>query len=113
MQVTDEGFSAEQILGFGPGRHGGADRRSDRAIHLVVLLLAQPRCERDLENEKLAVERRRIDVVGQSRAVAHAEPEQLRTAREHGFDPRKHPGLDPAHAPSPAATILRAWSMAT
>src|SRR3954464_9145869 len=50
--------------------------------------LAQARRERDLENEKVAGERRRIDVIRQARAVAHAEPEKLRTTRENRLDAR-------------------------
>ena len=41
-------------------------------------------------------------MVGQARTIAHAEPEQLRTAREHGFDPLIHGGFDPAQGSLPS-----------
>src|SRR5258707_15181541 len=74
MQVADEGFAGQQIPGLGPGRPRGRDGRGNGGIPLVVLQLAQARRERDLEDEKLAVELRRVDVIGQARAIAHAEP---------------------------------------
>src|SRR6185436_2967322 len=86
VQISDERLAAQQVFRLRPGRHGRADGTGDRVVHLVVLRLAKARRERDLENEKLARERRRIDVIRQARAVAHAEPEKLGTTGEHRLD---------------------------
>src|SRR5437660_5036001 len=73
VQGAHEGLAPKQVCGLGPGGHGGADRRGNGAVDLVVLRLAQARCERDLEDEELPFQRGRIDVIGQPAAVAHAE----------------------------------------
>src|SRR3954467_4145621 len=113
MQPAHEGPAPQQILRFGPRRHGRADRRGDGVVDRVVLRSAKTRRERDLENEQLAAERRRIDVIRQSRAIAHAEAKKLRAVREDSLDPLEYPSFDRWHVPSLAPTILGAWSMAT
>src|SRR5438552_11812629 len=81
VQITHEGLAAQQIFRLRPRGHRRRDGGGDSVVHLVVLQLPQARRERDLENEMLAGERRRIDAIRQPPAVAHAEPEKLRTTR--------------------------------
>src|SRR4029079_16478738 len=127
VQIPDEGLAAQELLRFRPGGHRAHDRGGDQVVHLVVWRLAEPRRERDFEDEELALEPRRIDVIGQARAIAHAEAEQLRTAHEDRLDPFQDPSFDradeflPASSAclfglplcSPRTTILPAWSTAT
>src|SRR5688572_20902820 len=86
VQGTHESPSWEQAPGLGARGHRAADGAHDFVVDLVVLPLAQARREADLEDEELARERSRVEVVRQPGAVAHGEAPQFRALAEEPRD---------------------------
>jgi hypothetical protein len=69
VQGTHESALREELFRLRPRRHRGGDGARDVVVDLVVLLLAQAGRKPDLEDEELADELGRIEVIGQTRAV--------------------------------------------
>src|SRR5688500_5997634 len=88
MQRAAEGAARPEMARLRPRRDRGGDRPRDVVVDLVVLLAAQTRRQADLEDEELAGERGRVEVIRQPRAVAHGEAPQVGTAREQPRHPR-------------------------
>src|SRR5688500_7557664 len=86
VQGTHESPSWEQAPGLGARGHRAADGVHDFVVDLVVLPLAQARRQADLEDEELARERGRVEVVRQPGAVAHRKAPQFRAAAKQARD---------------------------
>src|ERR687891_234291 len=114
VQGSHESSSWQEPPRLGSRGHRAADGAHDFVVDLVVLPLAQARRQADLEDEELARQRRRVEVVRQPGAVAHGEAPQFRAAAKQARDTPFQLRFDGVHSyKPPTANILAPWSTAT